>query len=45
MTDDQFAEFMDRYLSNLAKKESPKWSDQELKEAIDLGITDGNRPM
>lgn len=45
MTDEKFEEYMNRYLSNLAKKELPKWAEKELQEAIDLGITDGTRPM
>ena len=45
MTDEKFAELMETYLSNLAKQDAPKWSKEELQEAMDLGITDGTRPL
>jgi hypothetical protein len=45
VTQEQFNEMMDVYLTQLAAKDVPEWAKTELQEAIDLGITDGTRPM
>lgn len=45
MTDEKFAEMMNRYLRNLSQQEAPEWAKQELQEAVKYGITDGTRPM
>ena len=45
MTDEKFAEFMNRYLQNQADQPLPSWAKEELQEAVDAGITDGTRPM
>lgn len=45
MTNEKFAELMDNYLRNQADLPLPKWAEQELAEARELGITDATRPM
>lgn len=45
LTNEKFAELMDNYLKEQALNPVPEWAQKELQEAIDLGITDGTRPM
>lgn len=45
MTNEKFAELMDIYQRSLAEQPLPKWAEDELHEAMNLGITDGSRPM
>lgn len=40
-----FAESMDRYRAELAGKEPSDWAEAEIREAMELGITDGTRPQ
>lgn len=45
MTDEKFAELMERYYANQAKKSCPDWAKEEFEEAKKMGITDGSAPM
>lgn len=45
MTQDQFNAMMENYLNSLGEQNVPDWAKAELQEAIDSGITDGERPM
>ena len=45
MTDEKFAELMERYYANQAKKSCPDWAKEEFEEAKQMGITDGSAPM
>ena len=45
MTDEKFAELMERYYTNRAKKGCPDWAKEEFEEAKEMGITDGSAPM
>lgn len=45
MTYEKFKEYMDKYMEELAEEPVPDWAKAELQAAVDLGITDGTRPM
>lgn len=45
MTQEQFNKMADEWLGTLGEKKLPEWAKEELKEAVALGITDGERPM
>ena len=45
MSYEKFKEYMDKYMEELAKEPVPDWAKAELQAAVDLGITDGTRPM
>ena len=45
MTQDQFNAMMEIYLNSLGEQTVPDWAKAELQEAINAGITDGERPM
>ena len=45
MTYEKFKEYMDKYMAELADEPVPDWAKAELQAAVDLGITDGTRPM
>lgn len=45
MTQEQFNAMMENYLNSLGEQNVPGWAKAELQEAIDAGITDGERPM
>ena len=45
VTYEEFLAHMTRYNAELAIAEPPEWAKKELAEAIDMGITDGTRPM
>lgn len=45
MTYEKFKDYMDKYMAELADEPVPDWAKAELQAAVDLGITDGTRPM
>lgn len=45
MTYEKWKEYHERYMEELAKEPVPDWAKAELQAAVDLGITDGTRPM
>lgn len=45
MTDEKFAEYMDRYLANRGHLPAPNWAGSEMAKAVELGLTDGTRPQ
>lgn len=45
MTDEKFAEMMERYMANKSKEEVPNWAKEEFAKAKEMGITDGSAPM
>jgi peptidoglycan L-alanyl-D-glutamate endopeptidase CwlK len=45
MTYEKFKNYMDKYMAELADEPVPDWAKAELQAAVDLGITDGTRPM
>ena len=42
MTGEEIAGALEEYF---AGKKCPEWAEEELEEAVELGITDGERPM
>lgn len=45
MTYEKWKEYHERYMAELAEQDVPDWAKAELQAAVDLGITDGTRPM
>lgn len=45
MTDEKFAEMMERYYTNKSAETVPNWAKEEFAQAKDMGITDGSSPM
>jgi len=45
MSQEQFNAMIENYLNSLGEQNVPGWAKAEFQEAIDAGITDGERPM
>lgn len=45
MTVEKFTELFNQMMLNMAKEPCPEWAKKEWQEAVDMGITDGSRPM
>lgn len=45
MTYEKWKEYFEKYMEELAEEPVPDWAKAELQAAVDLGITDGTRPM
>ena len=45
MTYEKWKEYHEKYMAELAEEPVPDWAKAELQAAVDLGITDGTRPM
>lgn len=45
MTYEKWKEYFEKYMNELAEEPVPDWAKAELQAAVDLGITDGTRPM
>lgn len=45
VTQAEFDRMMDNWLERQKKEDLPAWAREELQEAVEMGITDGERPM
>lgn len=45
VTYEQWKEFMDRYRRELGQRDAAEWGQEELEQAVTLGLTDGKRPQ